>query len=267
MELGCSTLLFGDHPLDVTLKTIAAAGYKAIELCSIPGMAVHIQADTSGSDCKAIKDLCAKHGLAIESIGASSDLLNPDGKKRFMDLMEKAALIGAPAVTSGAGGKSDDEESFKTVVKNFESLAQHAKKTGVKISIKPHVRTAVYDTPTSLRFMKEVDAKWIGINLDGSHIWRTPKLEDPAESVRQLAKYIFTGRIRDTLSREIPIGPVETQIPGGGAMDLKAVCNEFKKVPGLRYLTLEIVGMKGYTIEQCKDVVARCMAGLKPLCM
>lgn len=266
MELGCSTLLFGDHPLDDTLKTIADAGFKAIELCSIPGMAVHILPDAGETDCKAVKDACARYGLVIESVGASGDLLSPDGRRKFMNLMDRAALIGAPAITSGAGGKSDDEESFQAVVKNFEALAQHAIDTGVRISIKPHVRSAVYDTPTSLRLMKHVDTKWIGINLDGSHIWRTPRQEDPAESVRQLARHIFTGRIRDTLSREIPIGPVETQIPGGGAMDLKSVCSEFRKVPGLKYLTLEIVGMKDYTLEQCRDVVTRCMDKLKPLC-
>src|SRR3989337_3044335 len=42
VELGCSTILYGGHSLDDALAGIEKAGYKAIELCAILGMADHI---------------------------------------------------------------------------------------------------------------------------------------------------------------------------------------------------------------------------------
>lgn len=262
MELGCSTLLYGGYDLDTTLKGIAKAGYKAIELCAIPGMGDHLPHDQSVGYYEDLKKKIAGYGLAIESIGASTNLLDAQARARFIKLMEAGAILGAPAMTTGSGGASDDEESFKVVVTNMDEMAKEAARTGVKISIKPHVRSAVYSTPTSLKFMKAMDTKWIGLNYDASHIWRTPDKEDPVESLKQLASYICTGRIRDTLSRDIPIGPVETQIPGKGAMDIPAICKVFKGIKGLKYLTLEIVGSKDFSLDEVQRVVEESKAYL-----
>src|SRR5439155_23611628 len=85
----------------------------------------------------------------------------------------------------------------------------------------------------------------------------TPEQEIPEESIPQLLPYLFTARIRDTLSREIPIGPVETQIPGGGAMNLPAIMDAFKQKKDLEYLTLEIVGTHTSTDGEYVDGIVQ----------
>jgi sugar phosphate isomerase/epimerase len=114
--------------------------------------------------------------------------------------------------------------------------------------------------------MQEVDREWVGLNVDASHLWRTPEHEIPEETIPQLLPYLFTARIRDTKGREIPIGPVENQIPGGGAMNLPAVIEVFKQKAGLEYLTLEIVGTHSSTDSgHVDEVVKACYAKLAPL--
>jgi len=55
VELGCSTILYGGHPLASALEGIARAGYRAVELCAITGMAPHLSADAPLSQAADLK--------------------------------------------------------------------------------------------------------------------------------------------------------------------------------------------------------------------
>lgn len=266
MKLGCSTILYGVHSTDEALKGIKKAGYDGIELCAIPGMGFHIEPNKTEAEYRELKKKIDGHGLIVESIGGSgNDPYDPDPDSKFRSLMRAAAIVGAPAITTGSGGKSGSAEDMKRAAEVFNKLAEFGKSVGTKVSIKPHVGGVVFDTPSSLEFMSLVDAKWIGLNVDASHLWRAPKWEAGEESIPKLAKFIVTGRIRDTLTHDQPIGPVETQIPGGGAMNLKAVMDAFTKVPGLQMVTVEIVGTAQWELEKIQDAVDRTFKALKKL--
>ena len=173
----------------------------------------------------------------------------------FDEVIEAAQQVGAPAIAEGTGGKSNDEDSFKQVVELLMRLLPGPRGAGIKLSLKPHVNNAVYSTETALRFMQEVDREWVGLNFDASHIWRTAAAEDPVESLQQLKDYIATLRIRDNReSREGPIGPVETQIPGKGGIDLPALATVMNTIDHVPYVTLEIVGTHGGTDTSLADV-------------
>ncbi len=266
MKLGCSTILYGVHSTEDALSGIKKAGYDGIELCAIPGMGLHIEPNKTDEEYRELKKKIDDHGLIVESIGGSgNDPYDPDPDSKFRSLMRAAAIIGAPAITTGSGGKSDNQEDMKRAAEVFNKLAEFGKTVGTRVSIKPHVGGVVYNTPSSLEFMSLVDTKWIGLNVDASHLWRAPKWEAGEESIPKLAKYIFTARIRDTLNHDQPIGPVETQVPGGGAMNLKAIMDAFKKVPGLDIVTVEIVGTAQWELNAIQDVVERTYAALKKL--
>lgn len=264
MQLGCSTILFGGHSLETALKGIRQAGYAAIELCAIPGMADHLSADEGADYYRGVRQTIADLGLAIESIGASTNLLDPDRRARFVRLIKAAAVLGAPAITTGSGGVSDDEPSYHAVVATIGELARIGAGEGVKVSIKPHIRAAVYSTPTARRFMAEVDRNWVGLNYDASHLWRAN--ETPEDSLKQLGPYLATARVRDAVSRE-PGGPglVDQQIPGNGEMNLRAIADELRLQPGLKYSVLEIVGTKDWSADAVQPVVDTAYQRLREL--
>ncbi len=265
--LGCSTILYGGFNLEQALEGIAKAGYKAIELCARPGMAPHLEIRKPASYYEGIKSKVASHGLAIESIAGTGGigLDSPE----FDAVIETAQQVGAPSIAEGAGGQANDEESFKQVVELVNATAARTAQAGIKLSLKPHVNNVVYSTKTALRFMQEVDREWVGLNFDASHIWRTAAAEDPVESLRQLKDYIATLRIRDNReSREVPIGPVETQIPGKGGIDLPALAAVMNTIDYVPYVTLEIVGTHGGTntpLAEVQRVVEESITYLKPL--
>ena len=266
-NLGCSTILYGGFRLEQALEGIAKAGYKAIELCARPGMAPHLEIGETASYYAEIKAQVASYGLAVESIAGTGGI-GMDSSE-FDAVIEAAEQIGAPAIAEGTGGKSDDEESFKQVVELINTTAARTAQAGIKLSLKPHVNNAVYSTETALRFMREVDREWVGINFDASHIWRTAAAEDPVESLQQLKDDVATLRIRDNrASHEGPIGPVETQIPGKGGIDLPALAAVMNTIDHVPYVTLEIVGTHGGTDTSLADVqrvAEESIAYLKPL--
>lgn len=257
MELGCSTLLYGALPLVRALDGISRAGYKAIELCAIQGMANHLPDDMHQIGIRDIVLMVNDRGLIVESLGVSTNILDGQAAFRLVRLLKAAALIGAPCITTGPGGQPDNEDSFQKVVATLAELAKTASQIGTKISLKPHVNSAMYSTKTALRLMSEVDTQWIGLNVDASHLWRTPEREIPEVTIPQLLPYLFTARIRDTKGRETQIGSVDTQIPGGGAMNLPAIIDAFKRKRDLDYITLEIVGTHTSSDPDYVDSAAR----------
>jgi sugar phosphate isomerase/epimerase len=262
LRLGCSTLLFGGHPLAVALEGISRAGYRAIELCAIPGMADHLPTDRSATYYADLGARIRGTGLAIESVGASTNLIDAAERDRFAKLIALAGRLGAPAITSGSGGVSDDPDDFDRVVGSIRGLADVAAGHGVRLSIKPHVRQAVYSTKTALRLLDLVDRPEVGLNFDASHLWRAGEI--PEESLAVLGPRIATVRVRDTLSRDVPIGPVETQLPGGGAMNLPAICAGLRQLP-LEYAVVEIVGTRGWPVDRVQRVIEAAYAGFSPL--
>ena len=265
MKLGCSTLLYGLHSQDDALAGIKKAGYDAIELTSLENMGFHLWPERT--DHAALRRKVAEMGLVIESIhnGGSAYVATPSG--RYKELMDSAAELDVPAVACGSGGKSGDADDMKRAADVLTMWGEYGKSIGVKISIKPHVGSVVHNTPSCLEFIKLVDAKWVGFNVDPSHLWRAePRWEAGEQSIPKLAPYIVTARIRDTLTHDKPIGPVETQVPGGGAMDLKACMDAFKKVPGLEHVTLEIVGTRTWPLDKIQEVVQASHDALRPLC-
>ena len=262
MEIGCSTILYGGHDLNTALQRISATGYKAVELCAIPGMSPHLSLGESEGYYAEVKSKAADAGLEIESIGASGTFGERD---TFLKVLDAAAAVGAPLVTTGAGGSMDDDASFAEVVVAVNSVTPACASRNVKLSVKPHVNNAVYDTDSAYRFVQEVDTDWVGINYDPTHVWRNGKMEIPENTVGKILDWIISLRIRDVKGRQTGIGPVEGQIAPNGDLNLPALADQFKKIPGLTYGVLEIVGTKDYSVEQVDDVIKQSYDYFEPL--
>lgn len=257
MKLGCGTLLYGGHSLERAIQGICRGPFTHIELGAMPGMAPHLEPDRPLEEYRHIKGRIRDAGLTIESVGASCNLADDQARERFKRLLDAAAQVGAPYVTSGPGGAANDEESWSRVLDIFRTeLIPAAEAAGVRLSIKPHVNSVAYNCGTALRFMAELNSETVRLNYDSSHIYRAH--EDPAATLNALAPWIATGRIRDMCSRSVSgPGPVETQIPGNGEMPLESIARAFGKVPGLEVVTLEIVGAKDLAAEEVDSVVIR----------
>jgi sugar phosphate isomerase/epimerase len=208
-------------------------------------LARHLELHTAHDGDQRLADL----GLAVESIGASGQLGDVAAFERLMRLGQ---ALGAPAITTGSGGRSGDEASFRQVVATMHRLAEIAAATGVVVSIKPHVSQAVYDTPSARRFMGEVDPRYVGLNVDASHLLRAG--EEPAEAVRALAPHVATARIRDAVRDVDGPGTVEQQIPGRGQLDMAALAAAIAVLPVVALARRRIGGATGDVYGACTEL-------------
>jgi sugar phosphate isomerase/epimerase len=256
MKLGCSTLLFGGYDLDTAIAGISEAGYEAVELGAIPGMGEHLRPGEDPAVYEAIRAKLEAAGLALESVGCSGAL----GTNRLEPLMEAAGIMGAPCVTAGTGGISDDEASWQAAIERTREALPLCQRTGVKLSVKPHVRSAVYSIATARRFIEEMQSEWVGVNIDNTHLQRLG--EDPIQAVQELAPWILTARIRDYQSEDLSIGPLENQIPGKGRADVRGYYQALTRVPGLQYVVVEMVGTRDLALSEVQRVIGEAFVAL-----
>ena len=259
-KLGCSTILYGGFSLGEALQGISGTGYHAIELCARPGSAPHVEMDRSASYYTDIKQKVADNGLVIESLAGTGGI--DFGSDNFDRVVEVADLLGAPAVAMGSSGKSDDQESWGMFINAINRVSLLTSQANVKLTIKPHVGNAVYSSETIMQFMQEVDQDWVGINYAASHIYRSGEGQDPVEILDIVKEHVITLRIRDNRdSRQRPIGPVQTQIPGKGVLDLPALADIMNTIDRVDHVIVEIVGTHGGTdtpLDQVQEVVDEC---------
>lgn len=236
LKIGCSSLLYGGYDLDAAIEGMRAAGFDAVELCSIPGMGEHFRGGEPPEVYAGIREKLQGAGIAIESVGCSGALRT----ERFEPLMQAAAALGAPFMTLGSGGVADDEDAFQQVIETVRAALPVAEATGVKLSFKPHVRAAVYNTRTARRFIEELQSPLVGLNLDNTHLERSG--DDPIAAVAELREWILTARIRDYRSDDFSVGLIEHQIPGKGTANVRGYYEALTTVPGLQYVVLEMGG-------------------------
>ncbi len=258
MKIGLSTLLFGGLDRDIAIHEASNAGYDGLELCSIPGMVEHFHPNMCDCIYEGIKMTLEKSGLLLESVGCSG--AGP-GTERFEGLMEAAADLGAKYFTVSTGGEADDEDAWATMMATMRSAIPVCERTGVKLSVMPHVRASVYSIASARRFMEEIDSEWLGLNLDNTHLERVG--DCPVDAVKELREWIFTGRIRDFRSNDLGIGLTENQVPGKGQANVKGYWEALREYTDLEIVMVEIVGRRGLARSAIADIITETISVLK----
>jgi sugar phosphate isomerase/epimerase len=256
MKLGCNTVLFGGFDLETALRGIAFAGYEAAELSAIAGMAEHLRIDQAASHVADVKSLAERYGLALTAVEAATN--DPD---RLGKILRVAAEVGIPVVNIGPGGKSGDEESLKRSIDFLVRMSDEAAGLGVKLAVKAHVGAAIFDTPTTLRAVREVTSPGFGIDFDPSHIFRAN--EDPETAVRAIGDRLVHVHVRDCVSREPRVGPPPDQVPGRGNVDLVAFFGALKEMGYDGPVNLEIIGALKYELWQAQSIAAESQGYLR----
>jgi len=220
-------------------------------------MGEHLRPTDGDDACAQIRELLQSSGLVLESVGISGAL----GTDRFEPLMRAAAALGSPCVTTGTGGLADDEAAWGEMMDLVRRALPLCQETGVKLSVKPHVRASVYNAETAARFIAEIDSELVGLNVDNTHLQRSG--DDPIAAVDALRPWILTARIRDFRSDDLSIGRTENQIPGKGQADVEGYFRALCRVPGLDFVTVEMVGTKDLVVSEVRRVIGEALTVLR----
>lgn len=249
MKLGANSVLFGGYDMETAFKCLAMAGYDGIELSAIDGMSEHLVLPKWKELAPEIKRLSKDYGLELLAME------QPSQDPERMEMAFQAGVeIGIPIINCGPGGKSDDEEAWPKVIDSLGKLSQMAEKYGVTLCVKAHVGASIYNTPTTLRAMKEISSPAFGIDMDPSHIYRSG--ENPVEAIAAVISRVKHVHIRDCKGRQQGPGNPENQANGRGDIDLVGYIRVLHENGYKGPVDLEVIGAKNYELIQCAIIAA-----------
>lgn len=249
MKLGANSVLFGGYDMETAFKYTAMAGYDGIELSAIDGMSDHLVLSRWRDVAGQIKGLAQTYGLELLAMEQPSQVTSV-----MEQAFQAAAEIGIPIVNCGPGGKSDDAESLQMTIDVLGDLSKMAEKYGVTLCVKAHVGASVYNTPTTLKVMEAISSPAFGIDMDPSHVHRAG--ENPVEALAAVISRVKHVHIRDCKGRQQNPGKPEEQVNGRGDIDLLGYIRVLQENGYTGPVDLEIIGAKGYALEQCCVIAA-----------
>jgi L-ribulose-5-phosphate 3-epimerase len=98
------TNTYHTYSLEEALEGIAAAGFKSVELTSVPGWTEHVRRDAGAEELAHVKDLLRQYGLTAVSLAGHSDLVSESGIAEFRKALNIAQRLGISYVTTSTGG-------------------------------------------------------------------------------------------------------------------------------------------------------------------
>ncbi len=248
-SLGVNTVLFGGFDFRTAMEHIKWAGYDGAEISAIKGMCEHLCLDNwraQAADIKAISQDLALPITAMEEAALDED--------RLLLAYEAAAEIGIPVVNVGPGGRSNSGEDLNTSIALLAKLAEKAESFGVTLCVKAHVGAAIWNTPTTLAAMAQIDSPAFGIDMDPSHIHRCGEL--PRVALEQVLSRVKHVHIRDCAGPGPSPGTPEMQACGRGDIDLLGYCRVLVEAGYDGPVNLEVIGAGSYPLSRCASIAA-----------
>lgn len=277
IKVGCFALINPFSPLENQLDQIKKWGFSCGDLTDNSdgaclgveyGFTALASLDANPFD---IKRLFEEKGLALSSICAHANLLDPTAPSRYgtSQIIKAVKIAGAIGVRHVITAEGEPGTSFGKKLTNTEAVFSIAEKLyeplrfaedyGVKILIEPHGHIT-----DSVKLMGEVldrcNSDALGINLDTGNLWL-----GGGEPLEMIAK--FGSKIEHVHWKDLPLEMVTkrgTQFGcgmsltalGDGVIDIEAIYLALVKAGFDGYSTLEIAG---------EDAVLKSFAFLKKL--
>ena len=248
LKLGINTVLYKGYDVKTALKAVKLAGYDGAEISAIQGMCEHLVLDAWETQAPLVKAAAKEAGVELLSMEVAS--LDED---RLTKAFKAAKYLGIPVVNVGPGGKSDDEETFRTSIDTLKARSALAAQYGVKLCCKAHVGSAIYSTPTTLKMMELIPDESFGVDMDPSHIHRAG--EKPEEALASVVSRMGHVHIRDCKGPGPAPGAPADQACGRGEINLYGY---FKALVDAGYdgpVCLEVIGPE-LTMQKAQSIAA-----------
>lgn len=221
--LGCSTFcyrkldptldrrtkLFGEFTLERALCGISKAGFKFVELASVPGMCHHVMPEhMTERDFERLGMLLDDFGLKPMSVCGHVILLDkdPEAERKAFELLKKRIELASrlkagivimrttdPMISDVKAVFSDKE--IERFYENIKGAIDFCQKNDVILAIENDGGLTV-TAETALETMKRIDSKYVRLNYDTASLPFRFGLK-PEDELEQLMKYIVHVHLHD----------------------------------------------------------------------
>jgi L-ribulose-5-phosphate 3-epimerase len=221
--LALHTICYRPYGLDEALRGAAEAGFRAVELAAIPGVAEHVDLDTSPGVVRRRLDA---FGLTAVSLSAHSDLTTASGLAYGIRALRWAAEYGLPIVNGAVGGSWADAAGEAAFLRNMAELADQARDCAVTFALE--IDGIMGSGATARPVLERIGRDEVRVNYDTANC----EFADGAVAVVDLPlilPYVAHVHLKDTMGGK---GTWDFPALGEGVVDFDGV--------------LQILGAAGY---------------------
>jgi len=242
MHIGCSTMCYGNAPVDLALRSVRQAGFTSIDLAAIRGIAPHV--DVVGrpvGQAETVAGLIGGNDIAVDALICVAwfpDALDDfaELRRRYEELAAVGGAVGARTLIVDANTRQPDEDRARALdrfKRSTDLLAGIADRHSIGVAVEvPHAYTLAVDLEQSLAVLEFADNPALGVDYDTSHIFNSGATI--AQSVAAFGDRIVHVALRDVL------GPDRYGAPGDGQFDFVGLLDALEGIGYDGPLTLEL---------------------------
>ena len=256
LKLAFSTNAYLNFPFAEAARRIAALGYTGLELMAdVPhAWPAYLLPEQK----QAIRDALRASNLEISNVNAFMmhaiddprqkywypSWIEPDANYRNARInhtrraLTLAKELGAKCITTEPGGPVPPGESWAKnldlFVEMIKPVAEHAEKEGVLLLVEPEPELLIETADQFLEFIGRIDSPAVGLNFDIGHSYCVS--DDPAPTIRKLAKYIRHVHLEDIAATRVH----QHMVPGEGAIDFAPVLAALREIGYEGWVTVEL---------------------------
>ena len=213
-RLAASTNSYHTYSLEQALAGIAAAGFRSVELTSVPGWTEHIRRDADEAELQSLKDLLAQYGLTPISLSGHSDLVTDEGMGEFRKALALCRALGIALITTSTGGHADTsagslDQQREAFLARIGPLADEAAAAGIGICLETHGGLLATGA-ISADLVRRIDKPNVGINYDAGNVIFYGDTEPTGVDIATAAPLVNHLHVKD-------------KIGGGGVWNFPAV--------------------------------------------
>ena len=156
----------------------------------------------SGGNYKQLLKMLKDFGLELKSLGAYTDIIDPDIPRdtaltNFKEVIDFASDAEVRFVITESGGIPGHLEGWDEMISRFSELADYAGSRGVKVLVENGPGVMVGSIELMNRMIKELNSENFGINFDPANLLLIP--DDVIKAVEQLGSFIMDTHAKDSI--------------------------------------------------------------------
>ena len=177
-------------------------------------------------------------GLAVSGTAIGNNFSHPKGPKRDEEIaqtkqwIDRAAVLGAPHIRVFAGQTKEleREAADKLVVAALEECSDYAGQKGIFLGIENH--DAIGSAEHLLKLIKQVNSRWLAVNLDSGNF----RTADPYKDFAEIAPYAVNVQLKTEIN---PVGAAKA---GPQPADLPRLVKILREAHYQGFVALEFEG-------------------------
>src|SRR4051812_31483428 len=154
------------YGFDEALAGIAAAGFKGVELSSVPGWTEHVSMDDDPAEVRSKVD---GYGLTAVSLSGHSDLTTRDGLAHGLKAVDWAGRYGLSVMNTAVGGHQSADENEAAFLDNINELADAAEAAGVVVALEIH-GDIMASSDVTLPLLAKIGRDSVKVNYDTANV-------------------------------------------------------------------------------------------------